>query len=258
MSSVLWSQVIGSGVSSRPRLKSQALPAHKQSCLRWLGGSRNEKRSRRWESFVYLVAKLLVGPEAEKPTNTFKGVPMRFFVLQQDTHVVQVDDYLKKAGIDLEFARYLRREALGEILVQPSNDKPGYLRYAHRLGFHWEPNAESGHVQYDYKANLMRRLVQDYARQLVHELGMPVYEVNGATMFSLTHPVVEAYASLYGDRLYHFPSGDHQVVMSYDASSPHFNLAAKAPLSYKQLPFAHFSLSDCYRHEQSGELMLLF
>src|SRR6185369_13494328 len=38
---------------------------------------------------------------------------------------------------------------------------------------------------------------------------------------------------------------------------PQFNLAARAPLSYKQLPFAHFSLADCYRHEQSGELMLL-
>jgi threonyl-tRNA synthetase len=182
---------------------------------------------------------------------------MRFFVLQQDTHVVQVDDYAQKADSDPEFARFLRREALGEILVQPSNDKPSYLRYANRFGFRWEPHAESGHVQYDYKANLMRRLVQDYARQLVHELGMPVYEVNGANMFSLNHPVVEAYASLYGDRLYQFPSGDHQVVMSYDASYPQFNLAAKAPLSYKQLPFAHFSLSDCYRHEQSGELMLL-
>jgi threonyl-tRNA synthetase len=45
--------------------------------------------------------------------------------------------------------------------------------------------------------------------------------------------------------------------MSYDTSYPHFNLEARAPLSYKQLPFAHFSLSDCYRNEQSGELMLL-
>jgi threonyl-tRNA synthetase len=103
----------------------------------------------------------------------------------------------------------------------------------------------------------MRRLVQDYARQLVHELGMSVYEVNGANMFSLNHPVVEAYASLYGDRLYQFSSGNQKVVMSYDASYPQFNLAARAPLSYKQLPFAHFSLADCYRHEQSGELMLL-
>jgi threonyl-tRNA synthetase len=178
-------------------------------------------------------------------------------VLQQDTCVVQVDDYLQKADIDSEFARFVRREALGEILVEPSNDRPGYLRYANKLGFRWEPHAESGQVQYDYKANLMRRLVQEYARQLVHELDMPVFEVNGANMFNLNHPVVQAYASLYGDRLYHFPSGGTQVVMSYDASYPQFNLAAKAPLSYKHLPFAHFSLSDCYRHEQSGELMLL-
>jgi threonyl-tRNA synthetase len=76
-------------------------------------------------------------------------------------------------------------------------------------------------------------------------------------MFSLNHPVVEKYASLYGDRLYQFKSGDQDIVMSYDASYPQFNLAAKAPLSYKQLPFAHFSISDCYRHEQSGEMMLL-
>lgn len=182
---------------------------------------------------------------------------MKYFVLQQDKHVVEINDYLKQPGIDNDFARFIRREALHEILVGQSNDKPSYLQYANKLGFRWEPNADIGHVQYDYKANMMRRLVQDYARQLVHELGMPVYEVNGANMFSLNHPVVEAYASLFGDRLYQFKSGDNDVVMSYDASYPQFNLAAKAPLSYKQLPFAHFSISDCYRHEQSGEMMLL-
>ena len=76
-------------------------------------------------------------------------------------------------------------------------------------------------------------------------------------MFSLQHPVVSAYASLYGDRLYQFKSGKLDVVMSYDASYLQFNLASKAPLSHKQLPFAHFSLADCYRHEQSGEMMML-
>lgn len=182
---------------------------------------------------------------------------MEYFVLQPNKQVVKIDDYLKHPGISEDFARFIRREVLGEVLVAPSSDKPAYLQYANKLGFRWEPNAEPGHLQYDYKANLMRRLVQDYARQLVHRLGMPVYEVNGANMFSLSHPVVEAYASLYGDRLYQFKSGEAPVVMSYDASYPQFNLAARAPLSYKQLPFAHFSLSDCYRHEQSGELMLL-
>lgn len=182
---------------------------------------------------------------------------MKYFVLDQEHQVIHVKQYLKRAHIDLEFARFVRREALGEVLVAQSNDKPAYVQYANKLGFRWEQNADSGHVQYDYRANLMRRLVQDYARQLVHALGMPVYEVQGAIMFSLNHPVVEAYASLYGDRLYQFKSGDQAVVMSYDASYPQFNLAARAPLSYRQLPFAHFSLSDCYRQEQSGELMLL-
>lgn len=182
---------------------------------------------------------------------------MEYFILNQKRQVLAIAEYLSQPGIDGEFASFIRREALGEALVEQSNEKPAYLHYANRLGFQWEPNAEIGHVQYNYKANLMRRLVQDYARQLVHELGMPVYEVNGANMFSMNHPVVEAYASLYGDRLYQFKSGSHDVVMSYDASYPQFNIAASAPLSYKQLPFAHFSLADCYRHEQSGEMMLL-
>jgi len=182
---------------------------------------------------------------------------MKYFVLKQDKQIAEISDYLKQPNINPEFAQFIRREALNEVLVAPSNEKPNYLQYANKLGFQWEQNADIGHVQYNYKANLMRRLVQDYSRQLVHEIGMPVYEVNGANMFNLNHPVVNAYASLFGDRLYQFKSGNNDMVMSYDASYPQFNLAAKAPLSYKQLPFAHFSISDCYRHEQSGEMMLL-
>jgi threonyl-tRNA synthetase len=182
---------------------------------------------------------------------------MKYFILNQEKQVIEIDDYLKIPKISKQFADFVRREALGEILVEQSNNKPEYLAHAGKLGFNWEPNADIGHVQYNYRANFMRRLVQDYARQLVHELGLPVYEVNGANMFSLQHPVVEAYASLFGDRLYQFKSGKSDIVMSYDASYPQFNLASKSPLSHKQLPFAHFSLSDCYRHEQSGEMMLL-
>jgi threonyl-tRNA synthetase len=182
---------------------------------------------------------------------------MKYFILSQANEVIEIDDYLKLPKIDAEFCRFVRREALGEILVEQSNAKPKYLEPANKIGFNWEQNADIGHVQYNYRANLMRRLVQDYARQLVQEIGLPIYEVNGANMFSLQHPVVDAYASLYGDRLYQFKSGKSDIVMSYDASYPQFNLASKAPLSHKQLPFAHFSISDCYRQEQSGEMMLL-
>ncbi len=182
---------------------------------------------------------------------------MKFFVLNQAKQKVEVEKYLNRPDISPEFARFVRREALGEILVDQNNDRPKYLGAANRLGFNWEPNADIGHVQYSYKANLMLRLVQDYARQLVRGLDMPVFEVNGANMFNMSHPAVEAYASLFGDRLYHLKSGQNELVMSYDSSYPQFNLAAHSQLSYKQLPFAHFSLADCYRHEQSGEMMLL-
>lgn len=174
---------------------------------------------------------------------------MKYFILNQKKNAIEIDDYLKLPGISEKFADFIRREALGDVLVEQSNEKPEYLMYANRLGFNWEPDADIGHVQYNYKANLMRRLV--------HGLGLPVYEINGANMFNLQHPVVEAYASLFGDRLYQLKSGKSDIVMSYDASYPQFNLASKSLLSYRQLPFAHFSLSDCYRHEQSGEMMLL-
>lgn len=182
---------------------------------------------------------------------------MQFFILNRDKQRIEIEDYLKRKDIDPEFERFVRREALGEILVKQSNAKPKYLPAANKLGFNWEPNADIGHVQYNYRANLMRRLVQDYARQLVHGLDLPIYEVNGANMFSMQYPAVEAYASLFGDRLYHLKSGNSDLVMSYDSSYPQFNLAAHSQLSYKQLPFAHWSIADCYRHEQSGEMLLL-
>ena len=95
---------------------------------------------------------------------------MKYFILNQKKQVVDISDYLKQSKIDSEFERFIRREALGEVLIKKSDDRPAYLAHANRVGFHWEPNADIGHVQYSHKANLMRRLVQEYARQLVHSV----------------------------------------------------------------------------------------
>ena len=40
---------------------------------------------------------------------------MKYFILQQDKKIVGVEEYLKRKSIDPEFARFVRREALGEI-----------------------------------------------------------------------------------------------------------------------------------------------
>ncbi len=181
-----------------------------------------------------------------------------YYIIKQNGQVLSPNDYLKIGEGSDSFQLFIKREALRANVNRGAEGKPAYLAIAQKLGFSWEPNADIGILQYDFKANLMRRLVQEYARQLVKAVGLPLYEVNGSNLFNLNHPVVAAYAHLYGDRLYQFKSGSKQLIMSYDASFPQFNLAGSHALSYKNLPFAHFSIADCYRHEQRGECMLLY
>lgn len=188
----------------------------------------------------------------------------KYLIIKKDKYVVGVDEYLLSKDLPGEFKHFVELEAVGSGKIRQGNcnansnpKKPKYLSYAHKLGFAWEPNSDAGFAQYDYKGALIVRLIKEYARELVNKIGFPVYEVHGSNVFDLSHPVVNAYANLYGDRLFQFKSGKKDVVMSYDASYPQFNMAARYKLNHKQLPFAHFSLADCYRHEQSGECMLL-
>lgn len=132
------------------------------------------------------------------------------------------------------------------------------MKIANKLGFCWEENSSIGFVQYNYKADLIMRLVKEYARKLVNEIGLPIYEVRGSNFFDMSYPVVQACAGLFGERLFIHNNDDKQMVMNYDASYPQFNIAGKASINDEAMPFAHFSLSDCYRYEQNGECMLLY
>lgn len=184
----------------------------------------------------------------------------KYLVVDRNGNIHDPKKYLESGECSHLMQQCIQREVFGQNIaenIKPA-EKPEYIENANKLGFSWEENSAPGFMQYDYKANFILRLVQEYARHLVHELDFPVYEVRGANFFDLKHPVVKAYANLFGDRLFNFSSKEEELVMSYDASYPQFNLASKYQLSEKHLPFAHFSISDCYRYEQSGECMLLF
>jgi threonyl-tRNA synthetase len=181
----------------------------------------------------------------------------KYLVVKKGGEVADAGCYLDSNKAVDDFCIFVKKEAFGQE-IKSDRQESDYLSYAKKFGFNWEPNADIGIVQYDYRANLIMRMVKEYARNLVHQIGFPVYEVQGSNIFDLSHPVVEAYAKLYGDRLFQFESGKKKVVMSYDASYPQFNLAGKYSLNHRHLPYAHFSISDCYRHEQSGECMLLY
>jgi hypothetical protein len=60
---------------------------------------------------------------------------MKYFVLNQEKQVIELNDYLKIPGNSKQFADFIRREALGEVLIKQSNDKPEYLAYASKMGF---------------------------------------------------------------------------------------------------------------------------
>jgi threonyl-tRNA synthetase len=183
------------------------------------------------------------------------------YVINKKGKIINPSEYINSGECSEEFAVVIEREAFGKGVddaIKEVKNGSDYLSYARKLGFNWEQNSEGGFVSYDYKARLIVNLVQAYARLLVNKIELPVFEVSGSNFFDMSYPVVRAYAGLYGDRLFQFKKGRKSLVMSYDASYPQFNLAGKYSLSYKQLPFAHFSVSDCYRNEQSGELMLLY
>lgn len=181
----------------------------------------------------------------------------KYFVINKMGELVDHEDYRNSKECSRDMAVCIDREVLGIPPVKKPG-KPEYILIANKLGFNWEGNSSIGFLQYDFKANLILRLVKAYARHLVYGLDMPIYEVSGSNFFDLKHPVVQSYANLFGDRLFKFKANHDELVMSYDASYPQFNLAGKYNLLGKQLPLAHFSISDCYRYEQSGECMLLF
>ncbi len=181
----------------------------------------------------------------------------KYLIIDQDGIERSIESYLNSAQCSEDFAILIKREALKE-KVMPKPEAGEYLKVAAKFGFSWEKNCDIGFINYDHKAQLISNLVKEYSKQLVSALPMPVYEVSGSNFFDLKHPVVQAYANLFGDRLFRFNSDEGSLVMSYDASYPQFNLASQMRLKENDLPFAHFSISDCYRNEQSGECMLLF
>lgn len=176
----------------------------------------------------------------------------KYLVISRYGKISEPKEYLRSQQCSYEMSICIRREVLGE--KWESENKSDYINIANKLGFSWEENSQIGFINYNHKADLIRRLVEGYARNLVHSIGMPIYEVRGSNFFDMKHPVVKAYASLFGDRLFQA----NGMVMSYDASYPQFNLASDLKLKESDFPFAHFSLSDCYRNEQSGECMLLY
>lgn len=179
-----------------------------------------------------------------------------FIVVSKNGEIHDASEFLKQENISNEFRILLEQEVGGK--SPGESERSEYAKYAKKFGFGWEKHADIGFMSMDYKAHFMHRLVKEYARKIVHNIGFPIYEVSGSRMFDMAHPVVHAYADLYGERLFQPSMGKKKMVLGYDCSYPQFHLASGYHMEEKQFPFAHFSINECYRLEQSGECMLFY
>ena len=182
---------------------------------------------------------------------------MKKYYVVFDKKISNADDFYKSAACSEDFRVFFDAEVNNKKDLGKDQQPAQYLKIAKKLGFDWQNYGESGQISYDYYAQFILNSVKAYSRELVNNIGFPIYEVSGGNMFNLNHPVVQNYAKLFGGRLYKVKSGNEENVMSYDASYPQFNFASKYRIKEENLPFAHFSISDCYRNEQKGELSLL-
>lgn len=196
----------------------------------------------------------------------------KYFVISAQGEIFDPNQFYKRENVDEEFKILLLKEAdleeeiskkafeeLEEFNKKNSEIKKlSYLEIAKKFGFAWEENSSIGFMQYNFKAMLMMNLLMNYSRELVNQIDIPIFEVKGSNFFNLSYPVVQAYAGLFGDRLFKQSLDNQEFVMSYDASYPQFNIASKSIIKDSMMPFAHFSISDCFRNEQKGECMLMY
>ena len=154
-----------------------------------------------------------------------------------------------------EFRIMVEKEALKEEL---KGGEPKVLDYLRRFGFEWEPFSDYGHMRLGPYATIIFDLASEYSRRVVHELGIPVFEVKGTAFFNLKEKPVREHAELYGDRLYVVETDRGEFVLRYAACHQQFAMIKDWELSYKNLPFGAFEIADSYRYEQSGEVELCF
>ena len=83
-----------------------------------------------------------------------------YYVISKSGQVLAPVAFLKSKECSPDMRVVIEREVLGKSASQ-SVAKPKYLEVAGKLGFAWEANSSPGFIQYDYKSQLLKRLVED-------------------------------------------------------------------------------------------------
>jgi len=214
--------------------------------LNCLGHNRAES-SRSIE--VEAGAKKEEAKKEEKPKRRDEEVS-KFYILKEDGDLIpyQEFDYTDYQNLKL----FMDYEVSGTRLV---TELPPHTQLMKRLELvDYEPRADSGHLRWYPKGELIREILIKYIYDKVTDLGaMPI---ETPVMYNTDHPIIQEHLKKWAERQYLVSSGERTLFLRFASDFGQFFLLSDQYIPYKNLPMRVYELTKySFRNEKSGEVV---
>ncbi|MFP3290263.1 MAG: threonine--tRNA ligase [Nitrososphaeria archaeon] len=177
----------------------------------------------------------------------------KFFVIDSEGNEYEIFkekldeyDFLNK---DPALKRFVQNELIGK---ETHKEEPAHIKYMRKLELvDYCPESDIGHLKWFPKGVVIRDLILDYAEQLAMNWG--AIKMQNPLIYRTD---VEAIALLQGE----FHERDYKIegenmVLRFASDPGAFPFVQKVSLSYRQMPFKVYEEAQCFRKEQSGEVV---
>ncbi|MGC8568780.1 MAG: threonine--tRNA ligase [Nitrososphaeria archaeon] len=187
------------------------------------------------------------------PGYTPKEKFYRFFVIDEEGNEYEIF----KDKID-EYEVLKRNPALKTFVVneligkREHKEEPAHVKYMRKLELvDYCPESDIGHLKWYPKGVVIRDLILDYAEQLAMSWG--AIKMQNPLIYRTD---VEAISLLQGE----FHERDYKIegenmVLRFASDPGAFPFVQKVSMSYRQMPFKVYEEAQCFRKEQSGEVV---
>ena len=197
------------------------------------------------------LSRTVTSEEKARPADPIRS---EYMIMDESGTLHSPETFAFKPGQD-EFKSLVEKEALKKGLT---GGEPRFLEYARRFGLEWESFSDVGHMRFGPEADVIIQLLSDYANTVIRRVGIPILNVRGTNTFDVNVQPIKEHLKLFGSRAYELSVDERDFVLRYAACFQQFSMVKDWTLSYRNLPFGTFEVGDCYRMEQSGELLLSF
>lgn len=138
--------------------------------------------------------------------------------------------------------------------VRASQVEPPHIKLMQELELvDYEPGSDSGNFRWYPNGQLIKRLLENHVRAIVHGAG--AMEVETPIMYDVHHPALAKYLDRFPARQYRIKAEDREFFLRFAACFGQYLIAKDMTISYRHLPIRLFELTHySFRREQRGEL----